>query len=267
MGQLRSAIRSTELESKYALYNELIPLCDIFFWLWLFQLKANPRYTTYKENVSGLGYMWGRDRARLSHEHMHSAKTSLTGNETRARVSLSLDERIVLTLDAVYKATTHSHKAVPSTLASVCLRESISYDIRSIKMSAMLCRGQAQFRAYMALSRRSTLLQRPLSMQRLPYVIRPSAEEVKSKKLSEMNLEIAVRGVHLDGLVVVEGVVPHEQLDRLNTKMVEDARILQARGKNGPFNYNVGNIQQDAPPCAEHFYPSILTSCVTPIEV
>ncbi|KAI1186738.1 hypothetical protein F5B17DRAFT_352884 [Nemania serpens] len=127
-------------------------------------------------------------------------------------------------------------------------------------MSAMLCRGQAQFRAYMALSRRSTLLQRPLSMQRLPYVIRPSAEEVKSKKLSEMNLEIAVRGVHLDGLVVVEGVVPHEQLDRLNTKMVEDARILQARGKNGPFNYNVGNIQQDAPPCAEHFYPSILTN-------
>lgn len=129
-------------------------------------------------------------------------------------------------------------------------------------MPAMLCRGQAQLRAYMALSRRTILLQRSLSTPRLPYVIRPSAEEVKSKKLSERNLEIAVRGVHLDGLVVVEGVVPHEHLDHLNTKMVHDARILQARGEDGPFNYNVGNIQQDPPPYAEYFYPSIFTSCV-----
>jgi hypothetical protein len=75
---------------------------------------------------------------------------------------------------------------------------------------------------------------------------------------------MAVRGVHLDGLVVVEDVIPHEHLDHLNIRMVEDARILQARGEDGPFNYNVGNIQQDAPPYAEYFHPSVFTSCVVP---
>ncbi|KAJ8126575.1 hypothetical protein O1611_g7061 [Lasiodiplodia mahajangana] len=127
-------------------------------------------------------------------------------------------------------------------------------------MSATLCRGQAQLRAYLALGGRSISLRRSLSTQRLPQVVRPSAEEIKRRKLNERNLEIAVRGVHLDGLVVVEDVVPHELLDSLNAKMVEDACILEARGEDGPFNYNVGNIQQDPPPFAEYFYPSIFTN-------
>ncbi|GAW25377.1 putative phytanoyl- dioxygenase [Rosellinia necatrix] len=42
--------------------------------------------------------------------------------------------------------------------------------------------------------------------------------------------------------------------------MIEDAAVLQARGKDGPFNYNTGNIQQDAPPYAEYFHPSIFTN-------
>ncbi|KAI3317514.1 hypothetical protein HD806DRAFT_367842 [Xylariaceae sp. AK1471] len=127
-------------------------------------------------------------------------------------------------------------------------------------MSSTLSRGQALLRTHLCLSRRSILQIRPLASQRLPQVVRPSAEEVQRKRLSERNLEIAVRGVHQDGLVIVEGVVPHEHLDHLNTKMVEDARLLQARGEDGPFNYNVGNLQQDAPPLAEYFYPSIFTN-------
>ncbi|KAI0416471.1 hypothetical protein F5X98DRAFT_184314 [Xylaria grammica] len=127
-------------------------------------------------------------------------------------------------------------------------------------MSIALCRGQALLRARGALSQRPLLQLRPLSSQRLPQVVRPSAKEIKNNRLSERNLEIAVRGVHIDGLVVVEDVVPHQHLDHLNTKMVEDARILQARGEDGPFNYNVGNIQQDAPPYAKYFYPSIFTN-------
>ncbi|KAI0453148.1 hypothetical protein F5B21DRAFT_304294 [Xylaria acuta] len=127
-------------------------------------------------------------------------------------------------------------------------------------MSATVCRGQILLRVSLAVSRRSILQRRLLSTQRSPQVVRPSAEEIKRKELTERNLEIAARGVHLDGLVVVEGVVPHEHIDHLNTKMVKDARILQARGDDGPFNYNVGNIQQDAPPYAEYFYPSIFTN-------
>ncbi|KAI1173034.1 hypothetical protein F4777DRAFT_559334 [Nemania sp. FL0916] len=127
-------------------------------------------------------------------------------------------------------------------------------------MSTALCRAQSQLRAYMTLGRRLTLQRRPLSTRGMPQVVRPTAEEVKRKKLSEKNLEIAVRSVHLDGLVVVEGIVPHQDIDHLNKKMVQDARILQARGEDSPFNYNVGNIQQDAPPYAEFFYPSIFTN-------
>ncbi|KAI0909077.1 hypothetical protein F4823DRAFT_452116 [Ustulina deusta] len=129
-------------------------------------------------------------------------------------------------------------------------------------MSITLCRCRALLGARLAFSQRPILQRRLLSSQRLPQVVRPSTEEIKSHRLSERNLEIAVRGVHMDGLVVVEDVVPHQHLDHLNTKMIEDARILQARGEDGPFNYNVGNIQQDAPPYAEYFYPSIFTNPV-----
>lgn len=93
-----------------------------------------------------------------------------------------------------------------------------------------------------------------------PAVIKPSAAEIKNKTLSSRNLEIAVRHLHADGLVVVEDAVPHADLDALNAKMVPDARYLQSLGENGPFNYNQGNLQQDPPPVAEYFFPSIFTS-------
>lgn len=59
---------------------------------------------------------------------------------------------------------------------------------------------------------------------------------------------------------MVEDIVPHDLIDLLNEKMVQDARTLQARGEDGPFNYNQGNLQLDAPPVAEYFWPSIFTS-------
>lgn len=97
-----------------------------------------------------------------------------------------------------------------------------------------------------------------------PAVVRPSASEIKNSRLDERNLEKAVRHIHQDGLVVIEDVVPHEDIDSLNAKMVEDARVLQNMGEKGPFNYNQGNLQQDAPPVAEFFYPSIFTSKIDP---
>ncbi|KAL6404590.1 hypothetical protein AUP68_11412 [Ilyonectria robusta] len=99
----------------------------------------------------------------------------------------------------------------------------------------------------------------------LPAVIRPSRAEIEGLTLNSRNLEIAVRHMHEDGLVVVEDVVPHEHLDFLNWKMVHDAQVLQDRGENGPFNYNKGNIQQDAPPVAEYFFSSIFASTSHPL--
>ncbi|KAI0594549.1 hypothetical protein F4775DRAFT_606195 [Biscogniauxia sp. FL1348] len=95
---------------------------------------------------------------------------------------------------------------------------------------------------------------------RMPRVIRPSAAEIQSSRLDARNLELAVRSMHEDGLVVVEDVVPHEHLDHLNAKMVQDALVLQARGDDGPFNYNLGNLQLDAPPWAEFFHPAVFTN-------
>ena len=88
-----------------------------------------------------------------------------------------------------------------------------------------------------------------------PMTVKPSPDEITGAKLGPRNLEKAVRALHEDGLVVVSDVIRHDVLDHLNTKMIEDARILQARGKNGPFNYNVGNIQQDPPLTEEYFNP------------
>ena len=100
---------------------------------------------------------------------------------------------------------------------------------------------------------------------RLPTVITPSPQEISTKRLDSRNLEKAVRGIHNDGLVVVNGVAPHADLDALNARMVSDARVLQARGEDGPFNYNQGNLQLDAPPVVEFFSPSIFTSKHTDI--
>lgn len=103
------------------------------------------------------------------------------------------------------------------------------------------------------------------AIPRQPTAVTPSAEEIKNKRLSEENLKIAVEALARDGIVVVEDAIPHEDLDHLNAKMIQDSQTLQARGENSPFNYNKGNLQQDAPPWAEYFHPSIFCSCVAPL--
>jgi hypothetical protein len=92
-----------------------------------------------------------------------------------------------------------------------------------------------------------------------PISIVPSPSELKNSQLNQRNLEIAIRALSRDGLVVIEDLVPHATLDRLNVKMVEDAYELQSR-KDSPFNYNKGNIQQDPPMTAEWFSEEIHTS-------
>lgn len=97
-------------------------------------------------------------------------------------------------------------------------------------------------------------------MSSFPTSISPSQEEIKRRQLTPQNLEIAIRSLYHDGLVVVEDAIPHDALDRLNGKMVEDAYALQSKEENSPFNYNPGNIQQDAPPVRDHFDTNIFMS-------
>lgn len=90
--------------------------------------------------------------------------------------------------------------------------------------------------------------------------IRPTKQEIVNKQLTPQNLEIAIRNLYHDGLVVVEDAIPHDALDSLNARMVKDARALQSKKENSPFNYHPGNIQQDAPPVRAHFDANIFLS-------
>ena len=92
-----------------------------------------------------------------------------------------------------------------------------------------------------------------------PIAVVASPSEVKDGRLSQRNLEIAIRALSRDGLVVLEDMVDHATLDRINAKMVKDAYELQAR-KDSPFNYNKGNIQQDPPMTQEWFSKDIYIS-------
>jgi hypothetical protein len=74
----------------------------------------------------------------------------------------------------------------------------------------------------------------------LPVIVHASPEEIFDGKLTWKNLELAVRALHRDGLVVLKDVIEPSKLDSLNKKMVADALILQSRGENSPYNYNKG---------------------------
>lgn len=98
------------------------------------------------------------------------------------------------------------------------------------------------------------------SLRAEPTSIRADPEERILGKLSDRNLETAVRHILKDGLVVVEDVIEHDILDKLNGRMVQDALELRSRGGKSPFNYNKGNLQQDPPPVKGFFFPQIFTS-------
>lgn len=66
-----------------------------------------------------------------------------------------------------------------------------------------------------------------------PISISVSAAEKGNGLLTQRNLEIATRALARDGLVVLEDMIDHAVLDRLNEKMVEDAYELQGR-KDSP---------------------------------
>ncbi|VUC37962.1 unnamed protein product [Clonostachys rosea] len=95
---------------------------------------------------------------------------------------------------------------------------------------------------------------------RMPTIVKPSVSEIRNQLLEERNLETAVRALYQDGLVVIEDAVQHDKLDILNEKMVDDTRKLQTLGDKSPFNYNKGNLQQDAPPVSKYFFPEIFTN-------
>jgi hypothetical protein len=89
--------------------------------------------------------------------------------------------------------------------------------------------------------------------------IKVSPEEVASGSLSDAHREAAVRAVMDDGVVVLKDVVSLDHLDRLHERMLEDLEALHQR-KDAPFNWNVGNIQQDPPPFPPYLFKDVLVN-------
>ncbi|KAI9732734.1 MAG: hypothetical protein M1818_007468 [Claussenomyces sp. TS43310] len=90
-----------------------------------------------------------------------------------------------------------------------------------------------------------------------PVAVRVSGEELEAGKLSQRNLETAMRALHHDGLVVLEDIFNHANLDHLNERMVADARKLKALEDKSPYNFVRGNLQQNPPPTIEYFHKDI----------
>ena len=93
----------------------------------------------------------------------------------------------------------------------------------------------------------------------LPSVVEivPSADELAQACLGQRSVQSALEALHRDGIVVVKDVVDHTAIDRLNRHMMDDTRTLMDRGENGPFNYNLGNLQQSPPYDPSLMSPSI----------
>ncbi|KAA8911369.1 hypothetical protein TRICI_003835 [Trichomonascus ciferrii] len=82
-------------------------------------------------------------------------------------------------------------------------------------------------------------------------VVRVSAskEEVESGGWGVDNLRRIVEGMHNDGLLVLEGLIDPEHMDRMNEFMVEDG--LRIRSETKYLNFGTENVQQ-SPPLHKH---------------
>lgn len=66
-----------------------------------------------------------------------------------------------------------------------------------------------------------------------PISLRPSIHEIQSGRLTKKNVQAGLEAFQRDGVVVLENVVHHRAIDKLNATMQEDAKILLARGEDG----------------------------------
>ncbi|TFK46788.1 hypothetical protein OE88DRAFT_1637714 [Heliocybe sulcata] len=89
--------------------------------------------------------------------------------------------------------------------------------------------------------------------------IQPSQDEITSGRLAPRNMQTALEALHEDGIIMLQDVVNHDNLDKLNARMTADAKYL-ASLTDGPYNYNRGNIQQDPPPDPEMWFDDIFTN-------
>ncbi|GES56920.1 phytanoyl-CoA dioxygenase family protein [Aspergillus terreus] len=92
-------------------------------------------------------------------------------------------------------------------------------------------------------------------------MIELTPEELTSKSIGSHNLQKSLEALHRDGIVVLKNAVDPDHLDRLNARMVPEAKQLYARTEtHRNFGPNTGNIQQE-PVCEpEYIFEDVITN-------
>jgi ectoine hydroxylase-related dioxygenase (phytanoyl-CoA dioxygenase family) len=79
-----------------------------------------------------------------------------------------------------------------------------------------------------------------------PTLITLTETELATSNISSHNLQAALEALHRDGLVVLSNAVSPSHLDKLNSRMVPEAKTLYARSStHRNFGAKTGNIQQE----------------------
>ena len=88
-------------------------------------------------------------------------------------------------------------------------------------------------------------------------VLEITPAERDSGQMAPEHVEAAAEAILADGFVVLNGVIDTDHLEILHARMLEDLKALLAR-EDAPFNWNVGNIQQNPPPFPPYLLRDVL---------
>jgi hypothetical protein len=92
-----------------------------------------------------------------------------------------------------------------------------------------------------------------------------SQDEKRNKKISPEHLKNAVKALREDGVVLLNELLDKGQMEILRDRMLEDVDSILARD-DVPFNFNVGNLQQDPPPFPPYLFRDVLVNDIV-IEI
>ncbi|KAL4971254.1 hypothetical protein BDW66DRAFT_165630 [Aspergillus desertorum] len=94
-----------------------------------------------------------------------------------------------------------------------------------------------------------------------PTLVTLTPAELATTKISSHNLQSAIEALHRDGLVVLANAVSTEHLDKLNARMVPEAKTLYGQSStHRNFGSKTGNIQQEPVLEKEYVFQDIVAN-------
>ncbi|RJE24538.1 Phytanoyl-CoA dioxygenase family protein [Aspergillus sclerotialis] len=101
---------------------------------------------------------------------------------------------------------------------------------------------------------------RPVPTPQLVQIVL-SDHELSTKKLSSHNLQAALEALHRDGACAITNAIDPAHLDKLNGRMVDDAKTLYAQPKtHRNFGSGTGNIQQEPVIEGDYLFEDIIAN-------